>query len=54
MSEYDDARERVILELLTVGQNSELFSTSLAQAKGDEAEARAIYFRLRVSQLLER
>jgi len=52
MNDYDAAREQVVLELITEGQRSELFSASLNEARGNEAMARAIYFERRVTELL--
>jgi hypothetical protein len=52
MNDYDTAREQVVLELITEGQRSDLFSASLTEARGNEAMARAIYFERRVTELL--
>ena len=53
MTEYDEARVQILMELITEGPRSELFSALLMEAGGNDAKARAIYFNRRVDQVLK-
>jgi hypothetical protein len=52
MNEYDEARVRVLMELITEGHHESLFSASIAEAGGDAVAARGIYFHRRVDEVL--
>jgi hypothetical protein len=53
MNEYDEARVRVLMELITEGHHESLFSASIAEAGGDTVAARGIYFQRRVDEVLK-
>ena len=53
MTEQDEARVQIWMELITDGPRSELFSAALVDAGGSDAGARVIYFNRRVDEVLK-